>query len=79
MTKDKVFIDIQNVVSNNPFVIIGSGASVSYGILGMGTLADELNSFFSSKTYPNVDSQRSVQDFLENLKNGLRLEEALLG
>ena len=78
MTKDKVFTDIQNVVSNNPVIVIGSGASVSYGIPGMGTLAGELNSFFSSKTYPNVDSQRSVQDFLENLKKGLGLEEALL-
>ena len=78
MTKDKIFTDIQNIVSNNPVVIIGSGASVSYGIPGMGTLAAELKSFFSSKTFPNVDSQKSVQDFLENLKKGLGLEEALL-
>ena len=60
MTKDKIFTDIQNIVSNNPVVIIGSGASVSYGIPGMGTLAAELKSFFSSKTFPNVDSQKSV-------------------
>lgn len=78
MTKDKVFTDIQNVVSNNPVVVIGSGASVSYGIPGMGTLAKELDSFFSSKSYSNVDSQRSVQEFLENLKKGFGLEEALL-
>lgn len=78
MTKDKVFTDIQNVVANNPVVVIGSGASVSYGIPGMGALADALNSFFSSKTYANVDSKRSVQEFLENLKKGMGLEEALL-
>ena len=42
MTKDQIFTDIQNVVSNNPVLVIGSGASVSYGIPGMGQLAYEL-------------------------------------
>ncbi len=78
MTKDQIFTDIQNVVSNNPVLVIGSGASVSYGIPGMGQLAYELEKFFSSKTYADVDSQQSVKEFLDNLKSGMGLEDALL-
>ena len=78
MTKDQIFTDIQNIVSNNPVVVIGSGASVSYGIPGMETLADELKKYFSTKTYADTDSQRSVEDFLKNMRAGLGLEEALL-
>lgn len=78
MTKDQIFTDIQNIVSNNPVVVIGSGTSVSYGIPGMEMLADELKKYFSTKTYADTDSQRSVEDFLKNLRAGLGLEEALL-
>ena len=49
MTKDQIFTEIQNVVSNNPVVVIGSGASVSYGIPGMNQLATELKSFSRSE------------------------------
>ena len=30
MTKEQIFTEIQNVVSNNPVLVIGSGASVPY-------------------------------------------------
>ena len=78
MTKDQIFTEIQNVVSNNPVVVIGSGASVSYGIPGMNQLATELKSFFSKRTYVAPESQRSVQEFLDNLGKGMGLEDALL-
>ena len=78
MTKDQIFKDIQDVVSNNPVVVIGSGASVSYGIPGMGKLADELKSFFAAHGYAAPDSQKSVQEFLDNLNKGMGLEDALL-
>lgn len=78
MIKDQIFTEIQNVVSNNPVVIIGSGASVSYGIPGMSVLADELKSFFSMHTYVAPESQKSVREFLDNLDKGMGLEDALL-
>lgn len=78
MTKDQVFKGIQDVVSNNPVVVIGSGASVSYGIPGMEQLAGALEKCLSANVYTDVDSQQSVQVFLGNLKVGLGLEEALL-
>ncbi len=78
MTKDQIFTEIQNIVSNNPVVVIGSGASVSYGIPGMDRLANELEKFFSANAYAGVDSQRAVKEFLDNLKSGMGLEDALL-
>lgn len=34
MTKEQIFTVIQNVVSNNPVLVIGSGASMPYHIPG---------------------------------------------
>ena len=57
MTKDQIFTDIQNIVSDNPVLVIGSGASVPYNIPGMDTLADKLREFFSSK-HTQIQIQR---------------------
>lgn len=35
MTKEQIFTDIQNIVSANPVLVIGSGASVPYNIPGI--------------------------------------------
>lgn len=78
MTKDQIFTDIQNIVSDNPVLVIGSGASVPYNIPGMDTLADRLREFFSSNTYTDPDSTKAVHEFIKNLDNGMGLEEALL-
>jgi len=78
MTKDQIFTEIQNVVSNNPVLVIGSGASVPYHIPGMDSLATALKLFFSSHTYANPDSTKAVNEFIKNLNNGMGLEEALL-
>ena len=32
MTKEQIFTEIQNIVSANPVLVIGSGASVPYNI-----------------------------------------------
>lgn len=45
MEKKDIFQDIQNIRSSNPVIVLGSGASVSYGIPGMGVLANELKNF----------------------------------
>lgn len=47
MEKKDIFQDIQNIRSSNPVIVLGSGASVSYGIPGMGVLANELKNFFN--------------------------------
>lgn len=78
MTKDKIFTEIQNIVSDNPVLVIGSGASVPYHIPGMGALATALKNFFNSQSYTNPSSRKSIHEFIENLDNGMGLEEALL-
>lgn len=78
MTKEQIFIEIQNIVSKNPVLVIGSGASVPYHIPGMDSLATTLKNFFSSHTYVNPDSTKAVREFIENLNNGMGLEEGLL-
>lgn len=78
MTKEQVFTEIQNAVSDNPVLVIGSGASVPYNIPGMGALATALKSFFSAHAYTNPNSTKAVNEFIENLDNGMGLEEALL-
>ena len=62
MTKEQIFTEIQNVVSNNPVLVIGSGASVPYHIPGMDSLATALKLFSSSHPYTNSDSVKAVQD-----------------
>lgn len=78
MTKEQIFTEIQNIVSDNPVLVIGSGASVPYHIPGMDSLADALKNFFNSHTYTNPDSTKAVCEFIKNLNNGMGLEEALL-
>ena len=48
MTKEQIFTEIQNIVSANPVLVIGSGASVPYNIPGMNTLAAELKDFLGA-------------------------------
>lgn len=78
MDKEQIFTEIQNVVSDNPVLVIGCGASVPYHISGMDILADELKKFFSSHPYTNPDSTKAVHEFIKNLNIGMGLEEALL-
>ena len=78
MTKEQIFTDIQNIVADNPVLIVGSGASVPYNRPGMDVLADKLKHFFSAHSYTNPTSVKAVQEFIENLDKGMGLEDALL-
>lgn len=78
MTKEQIFTEIQNIVSANPVLVIGSGASVPYNIPGMNTLAAELKDFLGANPYKNPDSKKAVHEFIENLNHGMGLEKALL-
>lgn len=73
-----IFQQIQAIKDSNPVIVLGSGASVSYGIPGMGALADALKDYFTLHTYPDVKSKEAVDAFLESLSKGNGLEEALL-
>lgn len=48
INKEKLFIQIQNIINANPVIVLGSGASISYNISSMWDLALELKSFFYS-------------------------------
>ena len=78
MNKEELFKEIQDIVSNNPVIILGSGASVSYGIPGMWDLAQKLKTHFEENPYTNEESSNAILAFLNNLNKGLGLEEALL-
>lgn len=80
MTIDSVFRQIQDIVSapTPPVIVLGSGASVSYGIASMGRLATMLKNYFSSKSYTSKSSKECVKHFLSLLDGGKGLEKALL-
>ena len=70
MEKKDIFQDIQNIRSSNPVIVLGSGASVSYGIPGMGVLANELKNFFKSNPYYDTATNDVVSDFIKLLDSG---------
>lgn len=80
MDVNQIFKQIQGIVTNPtpPVVVLGSGASISYGIASMGSLADMLKDYFCCKTYSSVESKDCVKRFLDLLSDGKGLEEALL-
>ena len=80
MEIDKIFKQIQDIITcpTPPVIVLGSGASISYGIASMGSLAKMLTDFFASKTYPSKESNESVRRFLDLLSDDKGLEEALL-
>ena len=42
INKEKLFIQIQNIINANPVIVLGSGASISYNISSMWDLALQL-------------------------------------
>ena|SRR5574344_2048615 len=78
MDKDELLRKIQDIVSQNPVVVIGSGASVKYGIAGMGELAEELKTFYNNNTYGDAEADECVSKFVTNINKGMGLEDALL-
>lgn len=80
MKIDRIFKQIQDIITNPtpPVIVLGSGASVSYGIASMWELAKMLKTFFTSNVYPSQESNECVKRFLDFLNSGNGLEEALL-
>lgn len=79
MTEDELFKRIQDVVNANPVIVLGSGASIGYGIASMSKLSDVLFNYFSSKTYSDSKCRDAVSSFIDNIvKKKMGLEDALL-
>lgn len=80
MNIDNLFKQIQDIVAapTPPVIILGSGASISYGIASMGILANMLKDYLGRKTYTSAASNDCVGHFLNLLSEGKGLEDALL-
>lgn len=68
---DKIAIQAQKYIENVPVIVLGSGASVSYGLPTMGILSKHL------KDNVNGESDSNWNDFIKLLDNGTDLETAL--
>ena len=77
MEKERLFKQIQDIITNPtpPVIVLGSGASVSYGIASMGELAKMLKTFFTSNVYQSQESNECVKRFLDFLNSDNGLEE----
>lgn len=49
--KDRIFSSIQDIVNNNPVIVVGCGASMGFGIPGMWDLAEVIKKI-SQKPHP---------------------------
>lgn len=73
-----IFQQIQIIKDSNPVIVLGSGASVSYDIPGMGALADALKDYFTAHVFTDSKSKEAIDAFLDSLSKGKGLEDALL-
>ena len=62
---------VQSYLQNSPLIILGSGASIPYGLPSMDTLATEI-----CKKHANIDDE-GFDDFCMKLDTGWDLERAL--
>lgn len=72
-TIEKLACRIQKILENNPTFLIGSGASVQYGLPTMGALADEIMSRLNDK----YSKESSWKNFVEELEKEKNLENSL--
>lgn len=78
---DSVLKRIQKIVNaagSPPVIVLGSGASISYGIASMWKIQKRLKVFFGAHDYSHKESKDAVAKFMDNLSKGMGLEEALL-
>lgn len=78
---DSVLKRIQKIVNaagSPPVIVLGSGASISYGIASMWEIQKRLKVLFGAHDYSHKESKDAVAKFMDNLSKGMGLEEALL-
>lgn len=65
---------IENVINNNPIIVVGSGSSMAAGISGMKELSTHLKE--NVKPFNDID-QREWDEIVKLLDSGMGLEESL--
>ena len=55
---------LQGYLENSPLIVLGSGASMPYGLPSMGTLAEEINKSDSVISDPNYSALCTAMDSL---------------
>lgn len=68
---NKIMLQAQKYIENIPVIVLGSGASVSYGLPTMWTLSEYL------KNNIKVESNEEWDKFVHLLDNNIDLETAL--
>lgn len=76
--KDRLFKSIQDIVNDNPVLVIGCGASMNYGIPGMWDLAMAIKADFAKTPPLSGESQNCVNELIGKLDAGMGLENAML-
>lgn len=80
MNKDEAYKKIQTIfnASPSPVIVLGSGASIPYGLASMSEISESLRILFTEKKYANPESNVCAQKILGNIGRGDGLERALL-
>ena len=76
--KDRLFKSIQDIVNDNPALVIGCGASMNYGIPGMWDLAMAIKADFTRTPPISEESKNCVNELVGKLDAKMGLEDAML-
>lgn len=76
--KDRIFSSIQDIVNNNPVIVVGCGASMGFGIPGMWDLAEAIKKDFSETPPISEESQNCIKKLIAKLDENVGLEDAML-
>lgn len=76
--KDRLFKSIQDIVNDNPVLVIGCGASMNYGIPGMWDLAMAIKADFAKTPPFSEESKNCVNKLIRKLNAEMGLEDAML-
>ncbi|MDY5622910.1 MAG: SIR2 family protein [Bacteroidales bacterium] len=76
--KDRIFSSIQDIVNNNPVIVVGCGASMGFGIPGMWDLAEAIKKDFSETPPISKESQNCIKKLIAKLDENVGLEDAML-
>lgn len=76
--KDRIFSSIQDIVNNNPVLVIGCGASMNFGIPGMWDLAVAIKKDFVETPPLSEESKNCINELIAKLDDNIGLEDAML-
>ena len=76
--KDRIFSSIQDIVNNNPVIVVGCGASMGFAIPGMWELAEAIKKDFSETPPISEESQNCIKKLIAKLDENVGLEDAML-